>query len=68
MWAVAGVGIAVSLPGAYADVAREFFRVVVGHPVSLAQIASGVDHAGASAAGPRRSGRCAAADDHAARE
>ena len=32
----------VALPGAYADVAREFFRVVVGHPVSLAQIATGV--------------------------
>ena len=42
MWAVASVGIAVSLPGAYTDVAREFFRVAVGHPVSLAQIASGV--------------------------
>ena len=42
MWAVASVGIAVALPGAYADVAREFFRVVAGHPVSLAQIATGV--------------------------
>ncbi|MEO8675936.1 MAG: hypothetical protein ABI569_10170 [Casimicrobiaceae bacterium] len=42
MWTVASVGIAVALPGAYADVAREFFRVVVGHPVSLAQIATGV--------------------------
>jgi hypothetical protein len=42
MWAVASVGIAVSLPGAYTDIAREFIRVAVGHPVSLAQIASGV--------------------------
>jgi hypothetical protein len=32
----------VSLPGAYTDIAREFFRVAVGHPVSLGQIASGV--------------------------
>lgn len=39
LWAVAGVGIALSLPGAYADVAREYLRVVTGHPVSLAQIA-----------------------------
>ena len=36
------MGIAVALPGAYADVAREFVRVAVGHPVSLAQIATGV--------------------------
>ena len=31
-----------SLPGAYTDVAREFLRVAVGHPVSLAQIATGI--------------------------
>ena len=42
MWAVASVGIAVALPGAYTDIAREFLRVAVGHPVSLAQIATGV--------------------------
>jgi len=42
MWTVASVGIAVALPGAYTDVAREFLRVAVGHPVSLAQIATGV--------------------------
>jgi hypothetical protein len=36
------VGIAVALPGAYTDVAREFLRVAVGHPVSLTQIATGV--------------------------
>ena len=42
MWAVAGVGFALALPGAYADVAREFFRIALGHPVSLAQIATGV--------------------------
>ena len=32
MWAVASVGIAVALPGAYVDVAREFFRVAGGAP------------------------------------
>ena len=42
MWTVASVGIALALPGAYTDVAREFLRVMVGHPVSLAQIATGV--------------------------
>ncbi len=42
MWTVASVGIAVALPGAYTDVAREFLRVAVGHPVSLAQIATGI--------------------------
>ena len=42
MWTAASVGIAVALPGAYVDVAREFIRVAVGHPVSLAQIATGV--------------------------
>jgi hypothetical protein len=42
MWTVASVGIAVALPGSYTDVARELLRVAVGHPVSLAQIATGV--------------------------
>jgi hypothetical protein len=42
MWTAASVGIAMALPGAYADIAREFLRVAVGHPVSLAQIATGV--------------------------
>jgi len=42
MWTVAAIGFALALPGAYADVAREFFRITVGHPVSLAQIATGV--------------------------
>ena len=32
----------VACPAPTTDVAREFFRVVAGHPVSLAQIASGV--------------------------
>jgi len=42
LWTAAGVGIALALPGAYADIAREFLRLVIGHPVSFAQIAAGV--------------------------
>ena len=42
MWTAASVGIAVALPGAYTDIAREFLRVAVGHPISLAQIATGI--------------------------
>ena len=38
------MGIASRCPAPYTDVAREFLRVAVGHPVSLAQIATGVDH------------------------
>ena len=42
MWTVASIGIALALPGASADIAREFLRVAVGYPVSLAQIATGI--------------------------
>ena len=42
MWTVAGIGFALALPGAFAEVTRELFRIAVGHPVSLAQIATGV--------------------------
>ena len=42
IWGVASVGIALALPGASTDVVREFLRVALGHPVSLAQIATGV--------------------------
>jgi hypothetical protein len=42
LWAAAGIGIALSLPGAYADVVREYLRIVTGHPVTLDQIATGV--------------------------
>jgi hypothetical protein len=38
LWTAAGVGAVIAFPGAYADFAREYFRVVAGHPVSLAQI------------------------------
>lgn len=42
LWGTAGYAIATLLPGAYADVVRELFRVVGGHPVSLTDIATGV--------------------------
>ena len=42
IWAAASVGIALALPGTSVDIAREFVRIAVGHPVSLAQIATGV--------------------------
>ena len=42
LWAAASIGIALSLPGAYADVVREYLRIVAGHPVTLSQIATGV--------------------------
>ena len=42
MWTAASVGIALALPETSFDVAREFFRVAAGHPVSLAQIVTGV--------------------------
>jgi hypothetical protein len=42
MWTAAGIGFALAFPGTYADVTREFFRIAVGHPISLAQIATGV--------------------------
>jgi hypothetical protein len=42
LWTAACAGIALALPGAYPDIAREFLRIVVGLPVSFAQIATGV--------------------------
>jgi hypothetical protein len=48
LWAVAAIGGAFALPGAFADVAREFFRVVGGHPVSVSEIAVAVAVVGAA--------------------
>jgi hypothetical protein len=48
LWAAAGIGGAFALPGVFTDVAREFFRVLGGHPVSLAEIAAAVAVAGAA--------------------
>lgn|SRR5512143_1203505 len=42
LWTAAGIGAVIAFPGTYADFAREYFRVVAGYPVSLAQIVSGV--------------------------
>jgi hypothetical protein len=47
LWAAAGIGVAVALPGAATDVMREIVRVFV-HPVSTAQIAAGVAMLGAA--------------------
>jgi len=35
LWAVAGIALAFSLPGAVTDVAREVFRLLAARPVSL---------------------------------
>jgi hypothetical protein len=48
LWAVAGIGGAFALPGAFADVAREFFRVVGGQPVTVAGIGVAVAVVGAA--------------------
>ena len=48
LWTMAGIGAVVAFPGVYADVAREVFRLVGGHPVSLAQIVTGVVVLGAA--------------------
>lgn len=42
LWACAGIGIALALPGAVVDVTHEVLRVIVGQPVSFAGIAAGV--------------------------
>ena len=48
LWTMAGIGAVAAFPGTYADVVREVFRVVAGHPVSLAQIVGGVVVLGAA--------------------
>ncbi len=42
LWAAGGLGAAVSFPGAFAEVTREIFRVVAGHPIAIADIAVGI--------------------------
>ena len=42
LWAAAGLGIALALPGAVVDVAHDVLRLIVGQRVSLAGIAAGV--------------------------
>jgi hypothetical protein len=48
LWAVAGFGIALSLPAALVDVGHDVVRLFVGHRVSLAGIAAGVVALGAA--------------------
>lgn len=42
LWAVAASGVALALPGTVADVAQQVTRILGTHPVSLANIATGV--------------------------
>ena len=42
LWAAAGLGIALALPGTVIDVAHDVMRVVVGQRVSLAGIGAGL--------------------------
>ena len=42
LWAIAGIGAAFLLPGAFVDVAREAFRLVGGHAVSLSGLAGAI--------------------------
>jgi hypothetical protein len=48
LWAAAGIGAAFVLPGAFVDVAREGFRLLGGHAVSLSGLAAAIA-AGAAA-------------------
>lgn len=48
LWATAGVGIAFALPGTVVDVVHEVLRVILGQPVSLAGLATGMAVLGAS--------------------
>jgi hypothetical protein len=49
LWAGAGIGIALALPGTVVDVAHEVLRVILGQRVSLASIGTGLLVVGASA-------------------
>ncbi len=49
LWAVAGVGIALALPGAVIDVSHDIVRLIVGQRVSLTGIATVVMGLGAAA-------------------
>jgi hypothetical protein len=48
LWAVAGIGIALALPGTVVDVAHDIVRLFVGQRVSLGGIAAGVAVLGAA--------------------
>jgi hypothetical protein len=46
LWGVGAVALAVTLPGAALDLAREAYRLLAAHPVSLSGIAGAVACAG----------------------
>ena len=48
LWIAAGIGSAFALPGVFTEVAREFFRIVGGHPVTLVEIAAAIVVVGAA--------------------
>lgn len=48
LWATAGIGISVALPGAVVNFAHEVVRMIVGQPVSMTGIAAGVVALGAA--------------------
>ena len=48
LWAVAGIGIALALPGTIVDVAHDVVRLIVGQRVSLTGIAAGLAALGAA--------------------
>ena len=48
LWAAAGIGIALALPGTVVDFAHDVVRVILGQRVSLAGIAAGVVALGAA--------------------
>ena len=47
LWGVALAGVALALPGAALDVAREAYRLLGAHPVSLSGMAGAILFAGA---------------------
>ena len=47
LWAFALAGISLALPGAFVDVAREGYKLLAAHPVSLSGMAAALLFAGA---------------------
>ena len=51
LWAVAGVGAAMALPGTLTDIAREIYRIVGAHPVAVSELVAGIALLGSLALG-----------------
>jgi hypothetical protein len=51
LWAVAGIGAAMALPGTLTDVAREVYRIVGAHPVAISELVAGIALLGSLALG-----------------